>query len=76
MPQSPGSNQYDSMEEEPDNQKVKVHDWVIVKLCGKKRRRYFVSLITNSNRDVLTMKFARRSEGRDSNGLILLMLLR
>ena len=29
MPQSPGSCQYDSMEEEPDNQKVKVDDWVI-----------------------------------------------
>ena len=28
MPQSPGSSQYDSREEEPDNQKVKVDDWV------------------------------------------------
>ena len=41
MPQSPGSSQYDSMEEEPDNQKVKVDDWVIVKFCGKKKDEIF-----------------------------------
>ena len=76
MPLSPGSSQYDSMEEEPDNQKVKVDDWVIVKFCGKKRMRYFVGLVTNSNHDVLIVKFARRSECRDSNGLILLMYMR
>ena len=63
MPRSPQSSQDDSMEEELDKQKVQVDDWVIVKFCGKKRIRYFVGLVTENNHDVLTVKFARRSEG-------------
>lgn len=50
------------MEEELTNHQVQADDWVIFKFCGKKRIRYFVGLIYESNDGVFTVKFARRIE--------------
>ena len=47
-----------------EGQVPKVGDWIIVKYCGKRSTRRFVGKVLETASEELSVKFARRQEGR------------